>query len=78
MSREVLISRAEAARILGVSDAAVGRIRGGNYPEGELPERYRLLVAVVERAASRADAQAWCASCPREDCTGCRIAEVTG
>jgi hypothetical protein len=77
MSKEVLVSRAEAARILGVSDAAVGRIRGGNYPEGELPERYRLLVQIVERAASRADASVWCSACPREDCTGCRIAEVS-
>jgi hypothetical protein len=77
MSKVVLVSRAEAARILGVSDAAVGRIRGGNYPEGELPERYRLLIAVLERAASRADAAAWCSACPREDCSGCRVAEVS-
>lgn len=74
--KDVLVSRAEAARILGVSDAAVGRIRGGSYPEGELTERYRLLVAVVERAKAKADATHFCAACPREDCTGCRIAEL--
>lgn len=72
----VLVSRAEAARILGCSDAAVGRIRAGNYPEGELAARYRLLVEVLERAAKQADAQAFCAACPREDCTGCRVAEL--
>lgn len=73
----VLVSRAEAARILGCSDAAVGRIRAGNYPAGELEERYRLLVEVLERAAKQADAQTFCAACPREECAGCRIAELT-
>ncbi|MCX8016345.1 MAG: hypothetical protein N2690_00380 [Rhodocyclaceae bacterium] len=72
----VLVSRAEAARILGVSDAAVGRIRAGNYPEGELAERYRLLVEVLTRAAAKADAQHFCSTCPREECGGCRIAEL--
>ncbi|TXF11993.1 hypothetical protein FR698_07825 [Pelomicrobium methylotrophicum] len=62
--------------MLGVSDAAVGRIRAGNYPAGELTERYQLLIAVVERARQRTDAQAFCRACPREDCTGCRIAEI--
>lgn len=76
MTARVLVSRADAARILGVSDAAVGRIRAGNYPEGELAERYRLLMAVLTRAAERADAQHFCAACPREDCAGCRIAEI--
>lgn len=76
MSRDVLVSRAEAARILGCSDAAVGRIRAGSYPEGELVQRYELLVSVVRRARERADAQAFCASCPREECGGCRIAEL--
>ena len=76
MKRDYLVSRAEAARILGVSDAAVGRIRAGNYPEGDLPERYRLLMAALERAASRFETQAICAACPREDCVGCRIAEL--
>ncbi|TCS69742.1 hypothetical protein EDC61_11942 [Sulfuritortus calidifontis] len=71
-----LVSRAEAARILGVSDAAVGRIRAGSYPDGELAERYRLLVAVVERAARSPEATAICRACPREDCAGCRIAEL--
>lgn len=72
----MLVSRAEAARILGVSDAAVGRIRAGSYPSGDVVARYELLVAVLERAASSADAQAYCRTCPREDCAGCRIAEL--
>lgn len=76
--RDVLLSRAEAARILACSDAAIGRIRAGNYPDGALVERYRLLVSVVERAAMRPDAQAICRACPREDCVGCRIAEMAG
>ncbi|BBD77215.1 hypothetical protein [Hydrogenophilus thermoluteolus] len=76
MSRDYLVSRAEAARILGVSDAAVGRIRAGNYPDGALTERYRLLVAVLQRAASKVETEQICASCPREECTGCRIAEL--
>lgn len=74
--RPPLVSRAEAARVLGCSDAAVGRIRAGTYPDGALVQRYALLMQVLERAAERAEASSFCASCPREDCTGCRIAEL--
>lgn len=86
---DILVSRAEAARILGVSDSSIGRIRAGNYPEdSDIVVRHGLLMAVLERArggiAPAALAEmpqseivaALCRACPREDCTGCRGIEI--
>ena len=70
----------DIAVILGCSKPTASQIRSGKYPTDNitLPERYARLVAVVEaaRRAAALDPEAICRACPREDCTGCRVAEI--
>ena len=70
----------DIAVILGCSKPTASQIRSGKYPTDNttLPERYARLVAVVDaaRRAAALDPQAICRACPREDCTGCRVAEM--
>ncbi|WP_058615487.1 hypothetical protein [Tepidimonas taiwanensis] len=70
----------DIAVILGCSKPTASQIRSGKYPteNTSLTERYARLVAVVEaaRRAAALDPQAICRACPREDCTGCRVAEM--
>lgn len=70
----------DIAVILGCSKPTASQIRSGKYPteNTSLTERYARLVAVVEAARREAalDPQAICRACPREDCTGCRVAEI--
>lgn len=71
---------ADIAVILGCSKPTASQIRSGKYPTDNttLPERYARLVAVVDAARREAalDPQAICRACPRDDCTGCRVAEI--
>lgn len=71
---------ADIQAVLGVSKAAASMIRAGRYdrPGSELPARYAALLALVARVRQEAgaDAGAICYDCPREDCAGCRIAEL--
>lgn len=70
----------DIAVILGCSKPTASQIRSGKYPTENtgLTERYARLVAVVDEArrAAALDPQAICRACPREDCTGCRVAEI--
>lgn len=70
----------DIAVILGCSKPTASQIRSGKYPteNTSLTERYTRLVAVVDAARREAalDPQAICRACPREDCTGCRVAEI--
>lgn len=70
----------DIAVILGCSKPTASQIRSGKYPTDNttLPERYARLVAVVEaaRRAAALDPQAICRACPRDDCAGCRVAEM--
>lgn len=70
----------DIAVILGCSKPTASQIRSGKYPteNTSLTERYARLVAVVDAARREAalDPQAICRACPREDCTGCRVAEI--
>ena len=70
----------DIAVILGCSKPTASQIRSGKYPteNTSLTERYARLVAVVEavRREAALDAEAICRACPREDCTGCRVAEM--
>jgi hypothetical protein len=76
----VEISLAEIAAVLGCSKSTACRIRAGGYDkESELPARYAAPVAVVERVereTAKLDVDSICYACPRDDCTGCRVAEV--
>lgn len=70
----------DIAVILGCSKPTASQIRSGTYPTDNttLKARYTRLMAVVEaaRRAAALDPEAICRSCPREDCTGCRVAEI--
>jgi len=78
--REEALKLSDIQAVLGVSKAAASMIRAGRYdrPGSELPQRYEALVALVRRVRqeSGADAVSICYGCPREDCTGCRVAEL--
>lgn len=77
---EARIKLEDIQAVLGVSKAAASMIRAGRYdrPGSELPARYEALVALVQRARqeAQADAGSICYGCPREDCAGCRVAEL--
>lgn len=79
--RDEALKLADIQAVLGVSKAAASMIRAGRYdrPGSELPARYEALVALVRRVRQQAlddGAQRICYGCPREDCTGCRVAEL--
>ena len=79
--RDAGLKLADIQAVLGVSKAAASMIRAGRYdrPGSELPQRYEALVRLVERVRQEAatlDAAQVCYRCPREDCTGCRVAEL--
>lgn len=71
----------DIATILGCAKPTACMLRSGKYERGgDLVPRYLRLMAVVEaaRGASRLDAAVICRECPRDDCTGCRVAEILG
>lgn len=79
--RDEALRLTDIQAVLGVSKAAASMIRAGRYdrPGSELPQRYEALVRLVERVRQEAatlDAAQICYRCPREDCSGCRVAEL--
>ncbi|MEW6559614.1 MAG: hypothetical protein AB1412_05385 [Pseudomonadota bacterium] len=76
------LNNGDVSLLLGCSRTVASRLRAGQYdrPGSDLPRRYAALIAVVSRAQAAPDlaacAHAICVACPREDCTGCRIAEI--
>lgn len=77
---EPLIKLSDIQAVLGVSKAAASMVRAGKYSResSELPKRYQALLELIERVRrqSMSDPSAICYACPREDCTGCRLAEM--
>ncbi|GAB4209934.1 MAG: hypothetical protein Fur0019_17360 [Tibeticola sp.] len=76
---EHVVSLSQAALVLGCDKATVSRIRAGAYDKAsDIPRRYEALVALIERVRREAalDENSICMACPREDCAGCRIAEM--
>jgi len=72
---------ADIQAVLGCAKSTASELKSGRYRgAAELKRRYEALVALVEqvRRESALDADAICRACPREDCTGCRLAEWTG
>lgn len=70
---------ADIADALGCSKATASRIARGIYDkESDLPARYAALMRLIgaARASAALDAASICRACPREDCTGCRVAEL--
>lgn len=72
----------DIAQVLGCSVPTASLLRNGRYGEvakdSALPQRYAVLVRLVEeaRAVATLDTAAICRTCPRDDCTGCRVAEL--
>jgi hypothetical protein len=72
----------QIAEVLGCSRTAASRLRAGAYdrPGSDLTGRYASLMTVVAQAQTvpeiTACAHAICVACPRDDCIGCRIAEI--
>lgn len=65
--------------VLGCDKSTASRLARGCYerPNSDLPGRYAALVAVVDAVRRQSlDPEAICMACPREDCTGCRLAEM--
>lgn len=67
--------------VLGCSKAVASRLRSGKYerPGSELIAQYEALVAAVQKAAAgreKASLTDLCFECPRQDCSGCRAAEL--
>lgn len=74
------IKLAEIATVLGCSVQAASYLRRGRYGEiardSALPARYAALMQLIERGQAEVSLERICISCPREDCTGCRVAEM--
>lgn len=69
----------DIAVILGCSKPAASMLRSGKYErEGgmQLKARYERLVQMYEQARVGSSIDGLCFQCPRQDCTGCRIAEL--
>lgn len=72
---------AEIAVVLGCSVQAASFLRRGVYDrvakESELPERYAMLMRLIDQARAQVSLERICMDCPREACDGCRVAEMT-
>ncbi|MDR4518925.1 MAG: hypothetical protein MRK00_16265 [Nitrosomonas sp.] len=70
----------EISAVLGVAKPTASALKNGKYTAPETVSKYRALLDVVERVASESgaknDPDSICAACPRDDCTGCRLAEL--
>jgi len=73
---------AQIAEVLGCSRTVASRLRAAQYdrPGSDLPARYAVLMTVATEAQAAPDlaacAHVICVACPREDCTGCRVADI--
>lgn len=72
---------AELSAVLGCSKAAASMLRTGSYsrPGSELHARYAALAELLQKTAhtsAKTSLTDLCYDCPRDDCTGCRAAEI--
>lgn len=75
------LSLADISAVLGCSKPAASMLKAGKYdrPGSDLNRRYLALAEVVRRAVSdreKASLTDLCFECPRQDCSGCRAAEL--
>ncbi|HWO99744.1 MAG TPA: hypothetical protein VNL74_03870 [Methylococcus sp.] len=78
------IKLSDIAAVLGCSKPAASLLRSGKYDKGgeraeDLKPRYEALLRIVAEAEARGRTNAAgsiCLDCPREDCSGCRVAEI--
>ena len=74
-----MLTLSEICAVLGISKPAASALKNGKYPAPETVQRYQALLAVVGRVANEhreVDLSKICATCSREDCAGCRIAQL--
>jgi hypothetical protein len=76
-----MLTLEDIANILGCSKPAASLLRAGKYdrPNSDLPKRYAALVELVSRPQLLGREQVLtqiCIECDRQNCTGCRIAEI--
>lgn len=75
------IALADIGAVLGCSKAVASRLRSGKYerPGSELIQRYEALEGLVQTVAAnkeKGSLNGLCFDCPRQDCSGCRVAEL--
>lgn len=74
------LTLSEISAVLGVSKPTASALKNGKYPAVETVARYEALLKVVERMtgenSGNNNPDSICAACPRDDCTGCRLAEL--
>lgn len=68
----------EISAVLGCSKTTASRLKNKKYDrtQSELELRYQALVQVAARSDRTEVLHQLCVECPREDCTGCRLAEL--
>jgi hypothetical protein len=67
----------DIADVLGCSKATASRLARGIYDkESDLPMRYAALMRLIDEARAQSAPERICVHCPRDDCTGCRVAEL--
>ncbi len=67
--------------VLGCSRATASLVRAGKYPaqDGKVQGQYAALQALLTSVRIGTEAErceSLCLACPRDDCTGCRVAEI--
>ena len=70
----------DIAVILACSKPAASMLRAGKYERDGgmlLKARYERLMQIYEQARVGSSIDGLCYECPRQDCAGCRIAELT-
>lgn len=74
------LTLSEISAVLGVAKPTASALKNGKYDAAETVARYEALLKVIERATSEnsgtTNHDSICAACPRDDCTGCRLAEL--
>lgn len=74
------VKLAQIALVLDCSVQAASYLKRGRYHEvareSELPGRYAALMALMDAARREISLERICIECPRDECTGCRVAEL--
>ncbi len=68
----------EICAVLGCSKPAASLLKNGKYDKnGDLLKRYQALMEAMDKGRETPLDQI-CIECPRQNCEGCRVAELRG